>query len=1541
MPPNDVLQRTEQLIGMLRRLSQESGTSQQYLQTLEGVLSRLGNLRLGSLEQSVNLIAQFNRTLVLMGGNAEIITQIQSAFSDLARTMATVGTQSERMSFLGQAGAAQRTMNRTTTGFRATAEDLVTRRTAGTRLRVAREEAQRVGRELQESATTWQNNERYAQQLVASETRVLETLVAGQRRNDWTGAKGAGTRLGLGAFAFPTTVAGGPSVVRRREREEAGIVDVSTRGKPGTEEEIISEQSLRKIGLSQTAVQNLTKTLGEYGITAARIGPATTELSTGITTVAFTAQGAGGSMKTFTAHIDQVGNVLHDTQKRFRTFGSAVMRDVVEVLKWTIAIGAIYGPMRKMGEMLEQAKKIQLDLVDVQIALGSSTRDMQVVFEATSDIATQTSSSIEGVIEGYSLAVAAASSAGSEFQRMVTTNTLLKDSMILSKLANLDQKTSLDTLVGALSQLGMSLTQGTQLLDSWVAVAKRANVSINQLATSFTIVGTAAAEVGLDFNELNALIGTLAQATNLSADEVGNAIRGIIAAMQTDKAQAEFAKYGIATKNLSGDFRDFMDILREMKILQQGGILDEKAMSALTQAGGAGARRGAQLSALVENLSTAFELITVSQQANGEAAQAMQLEMKTLDAATTRLNNAFAMLAQTLGGEGGVLGFMTSTTNMITGLISAMRQLVSVMKGAAPVLATFALLQGVAGTATGARFMGAQIPGALASLFTPAKGTTAQAGRMYTSAGWAGVNQPFGMGKIGGFAPLTNALVTALQSTGWGASMGRTSTVGEFGGNIANFLKKPMFGTANLLSMLGPAVVMAGNLNRPKEEGVPRAVFGGLGALPGVLSGSPIWATIGSIIATGFYDEFLTFTDDIAASWSKWAAENKPEEPNAPTTKEDILAAMDKEVKGRLTLDEKWAINVQKWALNLGKMINPKQAGAYTNVGESEALLSLVLSGGKNIFGGVVLEPDTIAAAQKMYNEWINQQLQLGLIEGEDIPTTEIEAQVIGQIRGMASFAAESAAEMVQKALDDIAKGVPGAIQQYLDLQSIAESYASVSGNILVAQAAINATPGMVTPQMTPAEAVTYTSQLNPEELGIVSTLLTQINSAQNVYNKLVSEGKNVTEEDKKALDALASGIEIAKTQYISLIPTIQQAIAIREVEAKTLDIVEFPEGLTPEQRQEIITGAEELWREVFELSGIPENVINDFIQNQKQQIIGAGTEVFREFTNIPQRFISQQAEKMGYQAGGAKNINIQDLRGQMTQAQLPQLLARYNQVLNAMIQKFQYKPEVEPVGLIFKDGMDTVHVDLKILNMAMQDLIDETKKQGLQGIYNLPEGATFMIPVTAYEMSKQSLYEQAMGGGGGGGLPADIFSQYPTTSPAAEAITREQQRRLDMIERNTGEGAYKGITTASPLPVTITNFSQFLPLVGQKPTVPEALTFGEQLLQLFKDSFTRIYGENATMPDLSWLEKLGDLQLPDISKWFQNLNPFAIPTPQTNLQTEQPPVTTALNLAVDSNIQLIVDGRLLATIVKPFLYQDLIRYMTSAASTINRSVVG
>ena len=66
--------------------------------------------------------------------------------------------------------------------------------------------------------------------------------------------------------------------------------------------------------------------------------------------------------------------------------------------------------------------------------------------------------------------------------------------------------------------------------------------------------------------------------------------------------------------------------------------------------------------------------------------------------------------------------------------------------------------------------------------------------------------------------------------------------------------------------------------------------------------------------------------------------------------------------------------------------------------------------------------------------------------------------------------------------------------------------------------------------------------------------------------------------------------------------------------------------------------------------------------------------------------------------------------------------------------------------------------------------------------------------------------------------------------------------------------------------------------------------------------------------------------------------------------QSSVPPVETSqtltpapvgISLSVDSNIQLVVDGRTLATIIKPFLYEDLIRFSASSPSNTNRSVVG
>jgi len=1413
----------------------------------------------------------------------------------------------------------------------------------------------------------------------------------------------------------------------------------------------LNQALFQSMGLSNQAASALEKKLQSLNLTQGTLSRSTTELSTGIQTITFSAfDPLTQATKTFTAHLGPMGNLLEDTQKRFRSFGSAIMRDVVEVLKWTIAITAIYTPIRKLGEMLEEMKKIQLDMVDVQIVLGNSTRDLNTVFEASSRIATETSSSLEGVIEGYALAAAASASAENETQRMITTESLLKNSMTLSKIANIDQKQALDTLVGSLSQLGMKLTDGTALLDSWVAVSKKANVSVKDMSTSFTIVGAAAEEAGLSYHELNALIGTLAQSTNLSADELGNAIRGIIAAMQTDKAQAEFAKYGIATKTVAGDFRDFMEILKEMKVMSQTGILDEKAMGALTQAGGAGARRGAQLSALVQGLATAMNLITVSENANGDAAKAMALEMETLDAATTRLNNAFTSLAVSLGGEGGVLGALTFVTNAVTFLITQVKGLVSIMRIAAPMMATFMLTKGVLGTKVGVGLMGTQIPMWLSQLFTSANfaGQT-QATATAPSVPLAG-RQPSGL--LAGLTRRlqgTNIGSTVTQTTQGGiiplaVPIGRRANIGEFAGGIGTRLASPFLGQMSMANVGAPALYsILSSLGRPKEEGIPRAAIGGItGVLTAALTGSTMWATIGAIIATGFYDKFLTFQGDIATGWSQFLATNPPKKPgdeNKPP--EDIMADMEALIKPSLSTGEIFASNLVAFGNNLlssigiGRTSNQQVSQLLTGepgtgkqaVSQGDVLLLMA----KGLIGGAsVMDEETRKQVIDLYNRWLVEQTQQGLMG--DIPMTTAQTAIEAEVAEVSKYAATASVELMNEALDAVATGAAGSVQNYIDSQNIAEGLASTAASLIVAQTALGQpVPGMeeYTPlpgyqPMNEQQAVNFVAGLNPEQQSAVTSAYTEIldalNGIETVNSLIAAQPGGATEDQKKMLASYRAELERISKTFPQILNAIQSASIVTNATDKLKDVISLPE-MTPEQLQRVRAAADKMWREYLKASGLTDAEITAYINAESEKLLKIG----ESFPGISVKPPSEFWTAAAAQEGVGQNTSIQEL--DVSIAQLNQALAQYPQFLSAL-QAAIYKMSggtqtytenaMDYLFLTNDNNAKTAHVDQTILQLLMRDLIDIEEKKGLQGMYNLPEGATFYVPVTAYEMSKATVTEMA-GGGSSGILQSifDLLQQYlpEAVKPTTEVNEGAQLQRNRMIAREEALAAAENKPTTPPvtpppyaypsksvaediymmngLPplepplTTVESFQQPIP----PPVMPETLTplqkFFQDLLQWLPlrnlpEPATPSYppAQGSTVPTtppetltplqkffqdlLQWLP-LTNLpapvtttvepqtsvvpeiptvvaQLPpSMLNWFSNQSMITSPALATTVtqQTTQPPINTALNLSVDSNIVLTVDGRTLATIIKPYLYEDLLRFNATTSST-NRSVI-
>lgn len=211
----------------------------------------------------------------------------------------------------------------------------------------------------------------------------------------------------------------------------------------------------------------------------------------------------------------------------------------------------------------------------------------------------------------------------------------------------------MDTLTGALRQAGLGLDEGQVLLDKWVAVSRVANVGLDTLAESFAITATSASNAGLDIDELNGVIATISEVTTLSATESGNAIRAFISGFTTDAAIRELSQFGIAVEDLNGDTRGFLDVMEEIAALSQAGIISDSELNKIARAIGGGARREAQVVAVINNLGRAQDVAKVSAEAHGDAEEALSIQLETVQTAITRLGNSFQVLARTMGDEGG------------------------------------------------------------------------------------------------------------------------------------------------------------------------------------------------------------------------------------------------------------------------------------------------------------------------------------------------------------------------------------------------------------------------------------------------------------------------------------------------------------------------------------------------------------------------------------------------------------------------------------------------------------------------------------------------------------------------------------------------------------------------------------------------------------------------------------------------------------------------------------------------------------------------
>lgn len=1203
----------------------------------------------------------------------------------------------------------------------------------------------------------------------------------------------------------------------------------------------------------------------------------------GITQATFQGTGKTGIPTTLNTFINEsTGKATAGLSSQFRSFGQDVLRDIGQFTKWSIAVAVVYTPLKKLGELLALMIDNESRLADATIAANVSFEKSGEIFDAVAIAAERSGESINTTIDAYAQAIRAAGRYGDEQTKTQKATALLNSALTLSKLSTLDQATSIDTLTAALLQADLELDQGEQLLNKWVRVSQVANVTMDGLAVGVAVLGDAAETSGLDIDHLNALIAVLSEQSISGSKEAANTAKALIGAYQSDKAEAALNRYGFSLRKANGEVREFLDVYQDLAKAREKGILPEPAVGEIALAlGGGGVRRAKDASALINSQERLNEIAGESAKIGADstlAQDSLAKKLQTVQTATTQAANTFQSLAQTLGDDGGVLDSFKLLLNVITGVTKGADDLFKILGRSGPILSTFAV-------------------GLLALRAMP------DSRRSLLSASILG----------DAAKPIIGPGGVRLPGTQGGAGLGRTL--------LSDVVQMNNRG-GTLIGAAGVGLSAISNIQAGRKEQAAANVMGGLigaaiGAaiIPGGL-GIAIGANIGSSAGNAFITSLTTHSQDLKDYFAE----------TLPKPGEGITAPTGATLPKELSLEE------------LLKQGFEKVGGGNEIFGglRAQSLYSSRLQPGATKDRFATPESAMIEILKDVDSELYSRiKARYDVQIKKELPVTANPE--IARLQGLAEQ--ERARQLTKVSTGELRPSQFGQISERLagfpvtakkEMDAFGQAFIDVSGDI------DNTTQA-------------YQGFLELTVEG-TSEQQAQINSYVTDIQKLQAEWENWKPTTKDLTLDLTTGTKTFETQNQlgDYLKQTQQAAAqfttssITQARLQQLKLPGITGGLTeatPAADIELIRNqAKELQNQFYTDMTLTNEEIEHLTSSLEDFAVlveRAGEDHFDTISGIDQKFwdaaqklLVEQGKLADKKGFGFQKFDID--RGQLEQ--LAQQSIAQGQAWSQQFPGFETKPE--DLLAITNDGIaKPIHADFKILALLLEKLVDQGQKQ-LDGQYNIPEGATFWVPLTAaYYRNKI----QDMGGLGGLDLGENTNATDQNTSALnnLSSLFNQAQFKDYMKSEKTlvpiQEGAEIRKREESTYLRSPLKYGGDLKLreepgyTGASKQQPSAMqTFWQGLLAELKNLFSLPQG------DPSGGRFRGGLGIPGTSgRDVRN------GTTQTN-----PQLSTRLNLNFQSTTNMLIDGRVVATALQSHLASDLLRTEGSTGSISKRYII-
>ena len=387
---------------------------------------------------------------------------------------------------------------------------------------------------------------------------------------------------------------------------------------------------------------------------------------------------------------DQIKNEFKELQVeagKAGKLGNTPLGSLIEqgkgFIQWTGVSGVVMGTVNSIRKLIATSKEFDGVMTDFTMATGSTENQLKSLtktynkladdLKSTTDVMT---SATEWIKQGQSIA---------------DTETLITNSMILSKIGKLNSADATKYLTSAMKGYKVSVDDTLGVVDKLSAVDMASATDVGGLAEGMSEVAASADLAGVSMDKLLGYLAAIGETTQSGMGEVGTTLNAVFSRMGNIKlarlkdydnngedlsnVETVLRGVGITLRDSTNSFRDFDEVLDETA--SNWSNYSEVQQRAIASAF-AGTHHMNEFIVLMENYDKALQYTETSLNSSGEAMEKFSAYEKSVEAHTQSFTNAVQGLADTAVDSGLINFFIdlgTTGIKALDGLMEAITPL--------------------------------------------------------------------------------------------------------------------------------------------------------------------------------------------------------------------------------------------------------------------------------------------------------------------------------------------------------------------------------------------------------------------------------------------------------------------------------------------------------------------------------------------------------------------------------------------------------------------------------------------------------------------------------------------------------------------------------------------------------------------------------------------------------------------------------------------------------------------------------------------------